>query len=217
MPIYILLTYSPEQDTLIQTLAEQNATRNQQFQLLLIAIPILSTIPYLLALFHASTFLIGVLGLSSLFSTVYLLSTLPPIDTGIPVLDKWARSRPGSSSAEDEGSSAVAPGSSSTRDGFTRRASDGSRRRQRTSSFSFTEQKSPLELYLPYLNLGLCGVLVLYGLLVRGGSEGHRFGWLGLGNIPAIVYSVVIISKMVMASVDPERELGGLRYEYKGA
>lgn len=102
-------------------------------------------------------------------------------------------------------------------------------RRRRASSFSVAPQKSPLERHLPLLNVGLCAVLVLYGLLVqrRGGgtsehydhNEDHRqhFGWLGLGNLPAIVYAVVIVAKLLMANVDPERELTALKYDYKGA
>jgi hypothetical protein len=90
------------------------------------------------------------------------------------------------------------------------------RSRNRSTSFSFTEQKSPLELHLPYLNLGLCLILILMGVLAR--SEGsNRVGTIGLGNLPAMVYAVVLAAKMVMASVDPEKELGALKYEYKGA
>jgi hypothetical protein len=32
-----------------------------------------------------------------------------------------------------------------------------------------------------------------------------------------VVYGVVLLAKMVMASVDPESELSGLKYQYKGA
>lgn len=101
------------------------------------------------------------------------------------------------------------------------------RRRRRTNSLSYVVPKSPLEKHLPYLNIGLCVILILSGVLanrVVGEDEDgksyhshHQFGWLGLGNLPAIVYGVVIIAKMVMASVDPERELQKLKYEYKGA
>lgn len=89
--------------------------------------------------------------------------------------------------------------------------------------------RSPLARWLPYLNTGLCALLVLSGLLpTTAGSSGsgggggqqqqeQHAGWLGLGNLPAIVYAVVILAKVVMASVDPERELAALRYGYKGA
>lgn len=106
------------------------------------------------------------------------------------------------------------------------------RRRRRTNSLTYVVPKSPLEKFLPFLNLGLCAILIVSGILAaRGGGAGDedeggdsrhsqtasQFGWLGLGNLPAIVYGVVIVAKMVMASVDPEKELNALRYGYKGA
>ncbi|EON99380.1 hypothetical protein UCRPA7_5098 [Phaeoacremonium minimum UCRPA7] len=193
-----------EQETLIQTLSDQNAARNAQFQKLLLAVPVLSTIPYLVAMFRPSTFLLSVFGLTSLLSTTYLLYTLPPAETGIRFLDNWNAPKQ-DSAVPDEGPSASAS-----------RAPRQGRQRPRSSSFSFVEQKSPLETYLPYLNLGLCGVLILTGFVVRD-SSGRRLGLLGLGNLPAIVYFVVLAAKVVMAGVDPETELGSLRYEYKGA
>jgi hypothetical protein len=38
-----------------------------------------------------------------------------------------------------------------------------------------------------------------------------------LGALPGVVYAVVVGAKVVMAGVDPERELRGLKYSYKGA
>lgn len=67
--------------------------------------------------------------------------------------------------------------------------------------------------------MGMCAVLVAAGLVAgaRGGGAEPWGGVLGLGNLPALVYVVVLAAKMVMASVDPERELSGLKYQYKGA
>jgi hypothetical protein len=76
--------------------------------------------------------------------------------------------------------------------------------------------RSPLEKTLPYLNLGLAVLLILMGL-VRGDARGGGFGWVSMGNIPGLVYSVAITSKIVMAGVDPERDLANLKYGYKGA
>lgn len=218
-----------EQENLIQTLAEQNAATNQQYQILLVALPILSSIPYILALFRTSTLLIALLGLTSLTSTVYLLFSLPITETGIPLLDAWARSGPTGSrdnhQDDDENSSAIASGSGAGPSGMG--TLNQRRRRRRTNSLSYVVPKSPLEKHLPYLNIGLCVILILSGVLANrvvgedeDGKAHHshnHFGWLGLGNLPAIVYGVVIIAKMVMASVDPERELQKLKYEYKGA
>ncbi|KAK2607429.1 hypothetical protein N8I77_006101 [Diaporthe amygdali] len=216
-----------EQEKLIQDLAEQNATHNQQYQIILLALPILSCIPYLLALFRPSTTLIAVLGLTSLASTAFLLFSLPPTETGIHALDSRARSGSARGQHGDDAAAGVASGSDDGPSGLCT-LSQRRQRRRRASSFSLAPQRSPLERHLPLLNVGLCAVLVLYGLLVqrRGGSsehydrdEDHRqhFGWLGLGNLPAIVYAVVIVAKLLMANVDPERELTALKYDYKGA
>lgn len=71
--------------------------------------------------------------------------------------------------------------------------------------------KGPLELYLPYLNLGLVAVSILGGLLLKSESA-----WQGFGLIPGCVYGFVIGSKLLMGSVDVG-ELDGLKYSYKGA
>lgn len=174
------------------------------------------------------------LGLTSLASTAFLLFSLPPTETGIHALDAWAssgRARGQHGGGEVDGGSgeAVVSGSGGGPSGIST-LSQRRRRRRRASSFSVAPQKSPLERHLPLLNVGLCAVLVLYGLLVHrrggGGPSEHydrdedqrqHFGWLGLGNLPAVVYAVVIVAKLLMANVDPERELTSLKYDYKGA
>jgi hypothetical protein len=94
----------------------------------------------------------------------------------------------------------------------------GQRGGRRLSSFSYTgDHRSPLERWLPYLNVGLCVVLVGLGQVTGGSDKASGTGLIGLGTLPALVYGVVLIAKMLMASVDPERELTALRYEYKGA
>jgi hypothetical protein len=73
------------------------------------------------------------------------------------------------------------------------------------------EDKGPVLQYLPYLNTVLVVVLGLLGV-VRGEEIWWGFGW-----IPGAIWAVVLIAKLVMGSVDPEAELGDLRYEFKGA
>lgn len=255
LSLSLFLAPITEQETLIQTLSEQNATTNQQYQMLLLALPILASIPYILALFRPATFLIALLGLSSLASTAFLLISLPATETSIPLLDAWSHSAaegsaatrgPVSSDGDEEGESSTSAlagpqggggwwglGSRGGGDGLSGLGTLDRRRRRRRSranSLTYEVPKSPLERHLPFLNMGLCAILVLAGLSAArgesennsGGSDGsqhhsHQFGWLGLGNLPAIVYIVVIIAKVVMASVDPEKELAALRYGYKGA
>lgn len=187
-----------EQEDLIASLAAQNAARNAQFRLFLLALPVCSALPYLLALFRgggsssgSSSPLVAVLSLSSLASTTWMLYALPPDVTGIPRLDAWIA-----------GGGGNAMGRNSAR-------------------FALKQQQgSPLELYLPYLNMGLCAILVFTGFMNKSGAAAAaagQWGHVGLGNLPAIVYAVVLVAKMVMGGVDPERELSGLRYGYKGA
>ena len=58
-------------------------------------------------------------------------------------------------------------------------------------------------------------VLMLLNMVTK--SEAASLGWIGMGNLPVIVYAAVLAAKLVMASVDPEAELSALKYEYKGA
>lgn len=71
----------------------------------------------------------------------------------------------------------------------------------------------PVRTYLPYLNIVLSGVLAALGLVFRG----REMVWFGFAWLPGCVYVVVLMAKVVMGSVNPEAELGALRYEFKGA
>ncbi len=79
--------------------------------------------------------------------------------------------------------------------------------------------RSPLDTHLPYLNGGLAVMLGLMGVVAarRAGAEGGLMGWPTMGYLPGLVYGTVLMAKMMMASVDPEKALSGLKYGYKGA
>ncbi|ORY64399.1 uncharacterized protein BCR38DRAFT_434971 [Pseudomassariella vexata] len=200
-----------EQEELISQLAAQNDFRNAQFRRFLFLLPILSTIPYFISLFHPSgrvDAMVAMLALSSLGSTGWMLYRLPPGVTGVALLDAWIGGpRYGSNSSSGLSSNVGGEGSGSRRN-----------HRGRRSSFSFAQEphRSPLETYLPYLNIGLCAVLILTGLLSKPHAP-QSWGHVGLGNLPAVVYAVVLAAKAVMGGVDPEKELSELKYEYKGA
>ncbi|KAF7537638.1 hypothetical protein G7Z17_g12808 [Cylindrodendrum hubeiense] len=169
--------------------------------------PSIATIPYIPSLIRPSTTLLALLSLTSLLSTAYLLHHLPPASSGIALLDAWARPKtprptraPSVHEDDDDDEVDYAP---------------RGRRRKRRSSFSYVERSSPLQLYLPYLNLGLGVMLVLMSWVV--GRAGNTAVWTGMGYLPLFVYLVVLVSKMVMSSVDPEKELTALKYEFKGA
>ncbi|KAK3943506.1 hypothetical protein QBC46DRAFT_377277 [Diplogelasinospora grovesii] len=217
-----------EQEQLIQSLAAQNEARNVQFQQALLLVPALSCIPYVIALFspsviHSGSFrLLALLALSSLASTGYLIYRLPATETGIAQLDAlYNTPSPSSQTAQPFRTSSDGTGihhhvglGQPTLDQRIWRSSKTHRRR--TNSFSYDPHtnihKTPLEQWLPYMNGVLAVVVMLFGLLK---AQSHTTTY-GLGNLPAIIYAIVIIAKLVMASVDPERELSGLRYEFKG-
>ncbi|KAI2471794.1 hypothetical protein F4781DRAFT_385856 [Annulohypoxylon bovei var. microspora] len=201
-----------EQDDLISTLAQQNDARNAQFRILLLCLPAVSSLPYLFALLSpltqsasgaGTTRSIALLSLTSLACTAWTLWVQAPGVTGIRVLDAWV----GASGKDGAGTKARSRGA---RDDYGGGVA--------SSPFWAEEHRgSPLARYLPYLNLGLCAVLVLTGLLTRSGASQGHWGHVGLSNLPAIVYGVVLLAKIVMGGVDPEKELSALRYEYKGA
>jgi uncharacterized membrane protein len=73
--------------------------------------------------------------------------------------------------------------------------------------------RGPVRRYLPYLNLALAAVLGLLGMVFRG----REMVWWGFAWLPGGVYGIILLAKVMMGSVDPEAELGALRYEFKGA
>lgn len=172
-----------EQEYLIQTLNQQNANLNLLYSRILLAIPLISMIPYLATLFNPLTSILSILSISSLLSTAYLVFTLMPDRTNIPFLDNLNKPNP-----------------SNPRDVVYGSCPD-------------PRPHGPIAEYLPLLNIALCTVLGLLGMVFKGRED----VWWGFGWLPAGVYGVVLLAKVIMGSVDPEAELGGLRYGFKGA
>ncbi|KAG5934450.1 hypothetical protein E4U59_006227 [Claviceps monticola] len=193
-----------EQESLISDLSAHNALQNYHFTRLLLLLPLATTIPYLPLLFRPRDAVIALLSLTSLLSTTYLLYILPPEITGLGFLDAYADD----GAVTKDGARAATTARVSTMKSQARRLQRG-----------FGCERSPLETYLPYLNGGLVVVLALMGLmgLVTGRGTGGGFAWIGRVNLPGIVYAVVLVAKVVMGGVDPERELSPLKYEYRGA
>ncbi|KAL2143898.1 hypothetical protein VTI28DRAFT_9886 [Corynascus sepedonium] len=209
-----------EQESLITQLVQQNDRRNETTHRLLYALSLLSSVPFLLDLFlggggngsTSSSHILSLLGLSSLLATGWTLARLGVTETGFRSLDD-----------RDGGSD-----TSQRRNQSTSRLRNRSRRRgsgygilhaDLTTTTTASVDKSPLETHLPRLNVGLAALALLTGLLQRlkTGPVGAGVDPTLLGALPGIVYAVVIGAKVVMASVDPERELSALKYGYKGA
>ncbi|QSZ33215.1 hypothetical protein DSL72_002803 [Monilinia vaccinii-corymbosi] len=182
-----------EQENLIQHLTTLHAQHNTLYARILLCLPLISIVPYLLTLFNPTTSLLSILSITSLLSTAFLVYTLPPEKTAIPILDTLNRS--------DKGSTPSRIG----------------------------VENGPLETYLPTLNLVLSFVLGILGALLkskyqsRSQTSGATVGvgpdifWTGFEWLPLIIYFVTLLAKTVMGSVNPEEELGSLRYRYKGA
>ncbi|KHE87696.1 hypothetical protein GE21DRAFT_3149 [Neurospora crassa] len=208
-----------EQESLITTLTTQNSQRNSQFRSLLLLIPAIASVPYFLVLFlsppasssspshfpsshgttktsstKTTTAIFSLLALTSLAATTFITVKLPPTKTGLSIVDSLASSS--SSSATTKKKNKRLPNQYGAGGVLT---------------------PSPLETWLPYLNVGLC-VLVLLTGLVTGGAQGvNAVGKVYLAALPGVIYAATVAAKVVMAGVGPEGELGGLRYRYKGA
>lgn len=211
-----------EQEHLIQSLAAQNASSNRAHSYILLSIPILSCLAFLPSILlptsksdghtnHRHNALVpSLLALTSLLSTAYLLHVLPTTQTGVPWLDRWAaspsqtsrkasRSPPGSDDGENDDGAYPDP------------TPLPSRRRRRSllpADSPYAPPEGPLLTFLPYMNAFLALLVLLSGWL---GGKGPPY------YLPTLVYGAVLIAKVVMAGVDVEGELGGLRYGYKGA
>jgi len=154
-----------EQENLIRTLERENATRNKQFATALLALPLLSIVPYTPTLFNSRTTLLSLLSITSLLSSAYLLYILPPGQTAISFLDSLNTPSAKQQPSRGQFSQILGP------------------------------DERPTRKYLPYLNLGLCGVLVLLGITITRKTEEL---WWGYGWLPAGVYAVVLLAKWVM-------------------
>ncbi|KAI9049906.1 hypothetical protein LZ554_006053 [Drepanopeziza brunnea f. sp. 'monogermtubi'] len=69
----------------------------------------------------------------------------------------------------------------------------------------------PIKQFLPYLNVGLCVILLGLGSMVQ--RKGVAV-WAGFAWLPAAVYGVAVAGKWVIGGVDPG-DLANLRYELR--
>ncbi|KAK4139828.1 uncharacterized protein C8A04DRAFT_40410 [Dichotomopilus funicola] len=232
-----------EQESLIESLALQNAARNKTTHTFLSVFPPLSAIPFLIALFFppshktgsSNTTLVPLLGLSSLAATSWMLYHLNVTETGFPFLDSPSPPTPQGTTTTAAETSGIGSGYGLIKNNKRPFAKPNitSSRAGILGSTTHENSSSPLTRYLPILNIALALLTFLTAFLQHlvqqrqqqeaqnpdhtDNSRGGGVNPLLLGALPGIVYAVVIGAKMVMASVDPERELSGLKYRYKGA
>jgi hypothetical protein len=186
-----------EQDTLIQTLRTTNETRNAQYRLAFTVLACMAGIPYIPTFYSrsstASAQLVSLLAVTSLLASAYYLYALPEssASTGLPWVDAWFRKRSASVKGKEN-------------ETYIPRLGD-------------RVDKSPLELYLPSLNVVLAALVAVIGMLdgSRSSSGKESLGAV-YALLPAGVFALVILVKRELASVDVG-ELERLKYGYKGA
>ena len=103
---------------------------------------------------------------------------------------------------------------------LSRAASHVQRRRDhaasRTSSL-LTSDESPINQYLPYLNIFISVLLLLASWACRSRGDAPEGFWLFL-LLPGIIFAMVFVARRSMSEVQTGlSELRGMRYEYKGA
>ncbi|KAF4123744.1 hypothetical protein GMORB2_6445 [Geosmithia morbida] len=189
-----------EQEDFIRRLAIENTSQNALFARVLTVVPILSSIPYIPSLFRPATTLLSLLSITCLLSTALLTYRLPYTLTGMPVLDDR---RASGHHSKNKNKDKIKMGGGGG--GRTVGAGAGD---------------SPLDRYLPYLNGALAILLILVGLVVPRSSAAAAASLhsaVVASCLPALIYGVVVVAKVVMAGVDPEEQLSSLKYQYRGA
>lgn len=79
------------------------------------------------------------------------------------------------------------------------------------------EIDGPVETYLPYLNGGISGLLLLASWSLKRRPESQEGLWVFL-LLPAIIFVMVMIARKSMADVEAGiAQLDSMKYDYKGA
>jgi hypothetical protein len=79
------------------------------------------------------------------------------------------------------------------------------------------EVDGPVEMYLPYLNGAISGLLLLASWSLKRRSDSQEGLWVFL-LLPAIMFAMVMIARKSMADVETGiTQLDGMKYNYKGA
>ncbi len=172
---------------------------------------------------------LGLLGITSLLSTAYILKYIPLPAPLHASSSSTSTQRPGSSSPPAAGSS------SRLLAGIAALLSLPSTSSPESAAVSqgghVAERRKLLERYLPAFNAGICGVLSLVaitswrrsGVATGGTTDGADDNWWWNTTIltlpPTILYLMLVVAarRIMVSSAVAVRELEGLRYQYKGA
>jgi hypothetical protein len=79
------------------------------------------------------------------------------------------------------------------------------------------EIDGPVEMYLPYLNGAICGLLLLASWSLKRRPDSQEGLWVFL-LLPTIMFAMIMIARKSMADVEVGiAQLDGMKYNYKGA
>jgi hypothetical protein len=85
------------------------------------------------------------------------------------------------------------------------------------SLFSFSSDDTPVNQYLPWLNVFISALLFLAAWAYRNRSDVPEGLWLFL-LLPGVIFGMVFVARRSMAEIETGlADLKGLRYGYKGA
>jgi hypothetical protein len=79
------------------------------------------------------------------------------------------------------------------------------------------EIDGPVEVYLPYLNGGISGLLLLASLSLKRRTDSQEGLWVFL-LLPGIMFAMIMVARKSMADVEAGiSQLDSMKYLYKGA
>lgn len=79
------------------------------------------------------------------------------------------------------------------------------------------EIDGPVEKYLPYLNGGISGLLLLASWSLKRRPDSQEGLWVFL-VLPAAMFGMIMVARKSMADVEVGiTQLNGMKYDYKGA
>ncbi|ETN45662.1 uncharacterized protein HMPREF1541_09495 [Cyphellophora europaea CBS 101466] len=202
-----------EQDTLITDLASSNATTNEFYVRTFTVLPLLACLPFLYFLVlrpHRLTVLPCLLALTSLGASAFVMGFVP-----LEGVDFGSDSAGAGGGEGRGGLSDIAHAQASRR-----RAAVASRGGQLGVELPFSvpvDVGGPVVRWMGVLNGGAPAILVVFAVLLMDADGVGQGFWLLL-LLPALMAAVVAVVRAAMREMERGlRELGGLRYGYKGA
>jgi hypothetical protein len=228
-----------EQDTLISSLTTSNETTNLFYARVFTGVSLLATLPFLWHLlffrFTRLTFLPAVLAVTSLAGSAFAMGFLP-VGSGGDGRGNGGRDGDGEGSAigkekgKGKGYGGYGGYGTAGKGGTLSDVAHAQAERRRAAHVLSGGQlgvelpfvvpidvQGPVGKWLQTVNAIVGAVLVVFAVLLMDTDAGGQGFWLLL-LLPGVIVAVVAVVRSAMGETERGlRELGGLRYDYKGA